>query len=312
MMDMLKFWKNKIRVNMQTWIIYNEVLNSPIRVLIQKINLKFFPRSHLKDFSDKHPCVFFLSTGRVGTVTLSHLCGLAKNVFAYHEPYPNPAQMARIAYQLVTQKATNEIAESALREGFLTARRELMDYSLYCQRGYVETGPLTTFLAPLIPQCIPAVKFIHLVRDPKKFARSVMRRKWNIDHPNDKRRITPVPDSAFGQKWEGFSPLEKNLWLWSETNRYTSDFIQTLPTGRGLLVHSEEVFAANPDTITSVFNFIGSNPPSARKIKRILGRQLNEQVEGTFKEPEDWLAELDKELARFVQETAAGLGYEFS
>jgi hypothetical protein len=219
--------------------------------------------------------------------------------------------LSHVAYQLRSQVKQNNNVELALREGFLTARQKLMEYSLKFGRGYVETGPHATFLAPLILRCVLNVKFIHLVRDPKKFTRSGMRRKWYEGHQYDRWRIKPDPDSAFGKRWEGFSPLEKNLWLWAETNRYASDFFKTLPPGRGLQVHSEKVFAADSETMRRVFNFIGSNPPSERKIKRILGRQLNEQTDGTFKEPENWLAELDKDLAQFVMEIAARLGYEF-
>jgi len=202
--------------------------------------------------------------------------------------------------------------ESALQEGFLTARRELMNYSLFCRRGYVETGPQATFLAPLILRSVPNVKFIHLVRDPKKFTRSVMRRKWYEGHQYDRWRITPDADSAFGKRWGKFSPLEKNLWLWAETNRWALDFSKNLSPGQSLLVRSEDVFASNPVTLERIFNLLGAAPPSARKIRRILGKQLNVQTEGTFKEPEDWLAELDKGLARYVRATAATLGYEFS
>jgi hypothetical protein len=297
---------------METWRIPNVILNTPPRILLHLARLKIWPQTRLESFTDEHPCVFFLATGRAGTATLAQICGLAKNVFAYHEPHPELFGLSKASYTLTARRPRDESVESALQAGFLTARRELMDYSLFCRRGYVETGPQATFLAPLILRSVPNVKFIHLVRDPKKFTRSGMRRKWYEGHPYDRWRITPVPDSAFGKRWEGFSPLEKNLWLWAETNRWALDFSKTLPPGRCLLARSEDVFASDPDTLERIFNLLGTASPSAKKIRHILGRQLNEQVEGTFKEPEDWLAELDKELARFVQETAAGLGYEFS
>ena len=297
---------------METWRIPNVILNTPPRVLLHLARLKIWPQNRLETFTDEHPCVFFLATGRVGTATLAQICGLAKNVFAYHEPHPELFGLSKASYAHSERRPGDEFVESALREGFLTARRELMDYSLYCRRGYVETGPQATFLAPKILRSVPNVKFIHLARDPKKFSRSGMRRKWYQGHQYDRWRITPDANNAFGKRWEGFSPLEKNLWLWAETNRWALDFSQNLPPGKSLLVRSEDVFAADPDTMTRLFKFIGSNPPSERKIKRILGRQLNEQTEGTFKEPENWLAELDKDLVRFVKKTAATLGYEFS
>jgi len=298
-------------MNMETWRISNVIMNTPVRILFHMVRLKLFPQRRLDGFLDDHPCVFVLSTGRVGTATLAQICGLAKNVFAYHEPHPELFGLSRLSYQLTAQQPADEYVITALQEGFLTARRELMDYSLYCQRGYVETGPQPTFLAPFILRSVPNVKFIHLVRDPKKFTRSGMRRKWYDGHPYDCWRITPDSESIYGKQWSSFSPLEKNLWLWAETNRWARDFSKTLPSGRCLLVRCEDIFAADSDEIGGIFHLLGSEMPSLRQISRILGKQLNVQTTGTFQEPNNWLTQVESKLAQFVQETAADLGYKF-
>lgn len=66
--------------------------------------IHYFQRKLLKQIrkdsfnSLKTPCVFVLSTGRVGSKTLSALIGPAANVFAYHEPEPNLYGLSKLAY----------------------------------------------------------------------------------------------------------------------------------------------------------------------------------------------------------------------
>jgi hypothetical protein len=276
------------------------------RQVLHYLRRRLTKRERLQAFDDKHSCVFVLSTGRVGTKTLAALFGLAENVLAYHEPKPTLYGLSRLSYDYCTSIPVRKV----LQEAFLATRRQLMNYSLDCGKGYVETSPQVTFLAPVIIEAVPQVRFIHLVRDPRHVVRSGMRRKWYAGHPADKTRIVPPPGSEAERRWQSYNAFQKNLWLWDETNRWILEFSSSLPTGRILLVHSENVFDGREETLGQLFTFVGASMPAERGIRSVLAKKLNVQNTGTFPEPSDWSAEMRNDLAEIAGETARTLGYE--
>jgi len=226
-------------------------------------------------------------------------------VNAYHEPLPNLYRFSKLSYWY----AEDQMAQDIFSEGFLAMRSDLLHHALAHHKGYVETSPQATFLAPSIVQTIPQVKFIHLVRNPKDVVRSGMRRKWYDGHRLDKNRITPVPGSKLHERWLQYSPFQKNLWLWNETNRWILNFLTTVPPHSKILIHAEDIFAASPDALKRIFDFIHASLPSERKIRRVLGRRLNAQQSGVFPEFEQWDSNRRKILIEMCGDTANQLGY---
>ena len=273
------------------------------RQLYHYLLRRLLKRGRLTQFDDRHRCVFVLSTGRTGTNTLAALLGLVDNVFAYHEPKPLLYGLSNLSYRY-SDIRSREI----LKESFLIARSDILNYSLNCGRGYVETSPQVTFLAPVILELIPGVRFIHLVRDPRDVVRSGMRRHWYAGNPYDKTRIRPTEDSEADRLWNNYSPFQKNLWLWTETNRWILDFTGGL-ADRVILVHSENVFNADDSVMEQLYDFVGASLPSKRRIKRILAKRLNAQKEGTFPKYSDWPDTMHHEAFAVAGEIAARLGY---
>lgn len=284
------------------------IIDKSPRQLYYRLRQTFLVQEQLQEFDAEHPSVFVLSTGRVGTQTLAALFGLASNVFAYHEPSPILYGLSKLSYE----NTQNILASQILKEVFLTARRELLDYSLYCGRGYVESSPQTTFLAPVIREALPSARFIHLVRDPRHVLRSGIRRRWYAGHPADKTRIVPDPSSEAGTQWDSYNTFQKNLWLWTETNKWIIQFSESLLAERILLVHSEDLFNAHKPTIKQLFAFVGASIPSFRKIERVLGKKLNAQKKGTFPQPSDWSQAMNDDLLARAGETAKKLGYDLT
>lgn len=287
------------------------ILDNSLRKVYYLLRLKFFKTIPAEEFDNQHPCVFILSTGRVGSETMAHLLGLEKNIFAYHEPHPRLYTLSKLAYEMRSKYLTDKNIKKTLKEAFLTSRQELLNYSLYCNHGYAETSPQVTFLAPLILDSIPNVKFIHLVRDPRKVVRSGMRRKWYDGHSHDSFRITPLTGTHFAKGWNNLTPFQKNLWLWAETNRWILEFTKHLSESNYLRVHSEDIFNKDIAEIAHIFNFIGVAIPSERKISSVLNKKLNMQRSGEFTNPDKWLETLDDNLKNFVQSISEELGYEF-
>jgi len=278
------------------------------RQVYYRLRYRVLGRERLQMFDEKRPCLFVLSTGRTGTKTLAALLGLSSNLFAYHEPRPKLFALSRLAYLYGYSSPADEI----LAVAFATARQELLDYALSCGRGYAETSPHLTFLAPAILRTIPNARFIHLTRHPVAVVRSGVRRGWYAGHRYDPTRITPRPGTEDADRWSTYSVVQKNLWLWDATNRWILDFMSTLPPTQTLHIKAEDIFAGRIETLERLYSFVGTTMPPLRKVHAILRRKLNAQKKGTPPMSEaDW-ADLQTNLARFTAETAARLGYDLS
>lgn len=280
--------------------------NKPLAQLYREFKCRVRRGQEIAAFDEAHPCVFVLSTGRAGTQTLAALLGLADNLLSYHEPWPLTYGLSKLAYQY----ATDETASAILQEAFRSARQQLMQLSLRCGKGYVETSPQVTFLAPVIVDLFPGARFVHLHRDPRNVVRSGMRRGWFEGHSADRTRIAPLPDTAASRDWGQFTAFEKNLWLWAETNRWILDFCSRLPAEQSLRVAAEDMFAMNELTLQEVFAFTGHVPmPSVSRVRRIVGRRMNAQSSGSFPEPPSWSGEMNSKLLEVTGTVAERLGY---
>ncbi|XOF34673.1 MAG: sulfotransferase [Candidatus Electrothrix sp. YB6] len=284
----------------------NRILDYSPREIYFHLKLKLNIEPRLKQFDHQFPCVFVLSTGRAGTQTLSELFKLAPNIISYHEPMPTLYRLSNLAYnQLRCWKNCKDIWQ----ESFVTARAALLRRSLCCHKGYVETSPHSTFLAPVIASVIPNVKFIHLVRDPRCVVRSGMRRNWYNGHSFDSTRITPQIKTEEGEKWESYTLFQKNIWLWNETNKWIADFLSTFPRSKQLIVHSEDMFSGNRETVEKIFNFIGGTVPSEGKMSKVLKKKMNAQKKGDFPMSDSWSKQMDSELKARAGTVAMRLGY---
>jgi hypothetical protein len=284
---------------------FDKLVNRSPREVLFSLRRKLAGWEKLREFSDKCVCLFVLSTGRTGTATLASLLGLAKNAFTYHEPKPLLYELSKLSYEY----SDNTDVSKILQEAFFIARQELMECSLGCGKGYIESSPQATFLAPYIQKVVPSVRFIHLVRNPRDVVRSGMRRKWYEGHGSDKTRIVPHPESSAGREWESYDAFKKNLWLWNETNSWILKFTSSVPVERILLLQSESIFGACEETLRKLFSFAGSSLPPDRKVAHVLGKRLNRQKTGTFPASENWSDEMRSDLLRIAGRTAQSLGY---
>jgi len=275
------------------------------RQLYHHVRRRLLRQERAQSFDERHPCAFVLSTGRAGTKTLAALLGLVDNVFAYHEPQPKLFALSRLAYRY----GQDEAASQVLWQAFLTARQQNLHYALSCGRGYVETSPQVTFLAPAILATVPGVRFIHLTRHPADVVFSGVQRGWYAGHPYDSMRITPLPDSSHGRQWQTYSVVQKNLWLWAETNRWILEFSAHLPAEQRLHIRAEDMFAARTETIQRLFAFIGSRPPRPGKVRAILTKKLNAQRKGLPPLSPADQADIEENLPAFTTPIAAKLGY---
>ena len=212
--------------------------------------------------------VFVLSTGRVGSQTIAALLSLGKGLSVYHEPQPYLFGLSKLCF------AENIGSDNPIvKEAFLTTRRELISRAWYLGDTYIETSPQATFLAPVISEAMPKSKFIHIVREPTDVIMSGVNRKWFDGNKNDIWRIHPGENDKWN--WESMNVIEKNAWLWAETNKWIVGFMRSLDDSRKMTVRSCDIFSGDKDTITKLYEFVGSETASINSINSILKLKLN-------------------------------------
>lgn len=285
------------------------LINTPPRFYLHTLKYKLAERNEPENYNDIKPCAFVLSTGRAGTETLARLFEIDKNLIAVHEPLPKLFGLSKTCYDLSEHFSSDSKVSAALVEAFLTSRRDLLNYALYTGRGYIETGPHVTFVAPWILQTIPDARFFHMVRDPLAFLLSGINRRWFAGNINDQWRIMPNQGTPFMKIWEDFSQVEKILWLWAETNRWILQFTRTLKNIQHMLIQSEQVFKSDHTVIQQIYALVGRSRPNLEKIERAIETHYNAQKKGSTRLPENWRGKINLELITFVSEVASELGY---
>lgn len=244
--------------------------------------------------------VWCLSTGRVGTKTLAVLANMSEQVEARHEPEPQLYGLSKQAYEHEGAEA-REILGAAVKACRPPVQAEGAEV-------YFESSPQATFLAAVLRDLFSGSRFVHLVRHPGAILRSGMRRGWYAGHRNDCWRLVPQSGEA-AASWPEWSLLEKNAWLWAETNRWIEDFLATLPAGAGLRLRSEDLFEAQPEALEAFFDHLGVTQPSSAEVEKVLGKKLNRQQSGAFPKFADWTDEQRLAVEPHVGQLMQEYGY---
>jgi hypothetical protein len=253
--------------------------------------------------------VFFLSTGRCGTNWFARLLTHDKQLGVFHEPQPNLGAQGRTVYETYRNKgfdlSTNE--KGLIREIFLAGREQYLRYSFKTQKRFVETNNHISFFAPAISELLPSALFVHVHRHPGEFVRSAVRRGfYSNDNKEDLKRILPAEGTDTDSVWAGYDQLQKNAWLWNETNSFIEDFKDTIPEEKVITFNFNEL---TEESVMKLIDFTGAKI-SNNKIKRALGRRSNIQKLGSFKSYGDWIAEDKAKLIKICGNLAEKYGYK--
>jgi hypothetical protein len=213
-----------------------------------------------------------------------------------------------LLYEL-SREAYENPEPASFAGAFRDLRERALTSSLRCGRGYLETSPQGTFLAPAMAKAVPEIRFIHMVRDPRDVVRSGMRRRWYAGHANDRFRIVPGPGHPDHERWAGAPPFEKIAWLWGETNRWILDFTASLQDDRVLRLRAENIFRGDHAALERFYTFLGATCPPRHVLTRVLGRRLNAQARGDFPDPAAWTAGQQQALVKHCGTVAGLLGY---
>lgn len=255
--------------------------------------------SQQRDQQSQHRAFFVLSTGRSGTQTLAHLMEMAQNALVWHHPEPNMIMETLYAYQHLIPAG----------ETFWRGRSHILANAWEQGKIHGETDHNMTPFASDIAKDIPNSKFLVLVRDPREFIRSGMRRGYYIaGGPWDEGRLKPLPQQEKQLNWKKMHPFEKVCWLWAETYRHINRAIETIGEERVMIVRFEELIKG-PKVAEDIFKFLELTGFQAEQAQKILSQKLNAQRGGDFPHPRDWEQRLHDVAWHYCGDIAEAYGY---
>ena len=227
---------------------------------------------------DPHDAFFVMSSGRVETQTLHALLDKAENAKVWHHPRPEMIMETQAAYWGVCDK----------RKVFWDGRRELIEQAWAKGLIHGETDHNMTPFCDVIAEEIPLSRFIVLVRDPREYVRSGMRRGFYINGGEwDRGRLRPSDNDPELADWLSKTTFERVCWLWAKTYEHILNITGKLDSSRVMVVRFEDL-VGNVDTVEQIFSFLGLSGYSKAKSLRILSKRLNRQKGGDYPHPADW------------------------
>jgi hypothetical protein len=211
--------------------------------------------------------VFVLSTGRCGTLSLTHLFKEVRDTVVHHAPHPEMASLQAPLYKLAREKEAATSAAVAL-----SVRLEMLEAAAFMRKTYIETNAKLAFLAGGLAQAYPHARFVHLTRSPHGYVRSVLARHYYDQDGLDKGLPQPTDETV--PKWSRLSREMKCAWLWNETNAHIADSLDKYAEGRSRHLRMEDL-TPDGESILPVLEWLDLPAPSPRRIARAFGRKLN-------------------------------------
>jgi hypothetical protein len=247
--------------------------------------------------------LFFLSTGRTGTTSLTRLLENCPAAHAVHEPQPQLFGERKRAY------LGDDPGDEWIAEKFRDARAVQIGKARKAGLLYAETSAFLSFFTPTIHEIMPNARFVFSHRHPGEFVRSGVRRNWYVSHPNDATRLTPRPGTAAAEAWEDWGQFEKICWLWAAFNEECLRCYGLLDPGRRMTVPSQQLWDNPVDVSERIFRFVALEPPSPEAIRATYEVRHNSQTRGDFDHFEDWPEDQKATLYRIAGPVMRKLGY---
>jgi hypothetical protein len=248
--------------------------------------------------------IFFLSTGRCGTMWFSELLEKDNTLMVLHNPKPALAHQSKIAYEILSKDKITSNELDLLKENFLASREQLLRYSYKTQKRYVETNNYISFFAPILKLVFPDAKFVHLYRHPGQFVRSGIRRNYFTEgNHDDLKRIHPLSCDQ-KEKWIAFNRIQKTSWLWEETNH----FIEKFKAQNKESCFSFNFNELNLENIIDLLDFLEISIP-VHEIKKALSKNYNIQKTGSFQSYESWDEQMKEDLKDICEDLMKQYNY---
>ncbi|MDH5366412.1 MAG: sulfotransferase [Cyclobacteriaceae bacterium] len=274
----------------------------------RKIPIHTFKSKIIK--AKEYSPVFFLSTGRTGTKFFTSLLQSDRNIYVQHASKNDLIEQGKVVYESYTSHDVNiDIANCLSAQIFLAARERVLYECYLHNKQFMETNNRITFFAHAIKKWMPGAKFVHLVRNPGAFIRSGVRREWYSGNtPHDIGRISPTSNSSYKNNWNEMDIIQKNAWLWNETNFFIEKFLITIPQQDYFQFNFDRL---NEENVKNLMSFLNVNIDD-NIIRRRIKKPVNSQKKGNFPVYEDWENEDKKKVVDICGELADKYGYDLS
>ncbi len=255
------------------------------------------------DFKYVRDPVFFLSTGRTGTMWFAKLLAKDRKLAVFHEAFPQLEFAGKYLYEIrVHKNYPHDLVNEFAREMFIAARAEYFVHAYRSQKRYVETNNHLTFFAPVILDLFPSVKFVHVYRHPGDFVRSGLLKGWYAPGHEKNSKLITHPDPHY---WQSLSQVQKIAWLWRETNIFIENFKLTL--------HGDKIFNLdfsnkNTEKVKQLVDFIGARIPE-HYIAKVMNKRAN-ALPGKIPPYSQWNDEIKEQVRGICGDLAEKYGYQ--
>ncbi len=198
--------------------------------------------------------------------------------------------------------------------------RARMDADLLGDIAY-NYAPFTAALAEIFPGA--RLLFIH--RDGRDFVRSAYtdeapdpapvgwadpaRTLTSVERFIALGRLRPLPGDPLVDEWPGMTPVERNAWLWAETNRLILEGLDTWPGERVMGIRFEDFVPAPMEVYADIRAFLGIRDAVPVAAERILGRPINPRKRTVLPHWRDWDRGTTDAFWRYAADMMDRLGY---
>ncbi len=265
-----------------------------------------------QDNWEKAKCLFCLSTGRTGTMTLARLLSLSPDINANHEPDPRLIYTSIIAQQELGGLTTPEKHQiDKWRLICLAARDDYVFRSNQNGKIYAEMNNYLTYLSWGLKAAFPGSKFVHIYRNPYDFIISGVNRGYFKKESKLGNYKGPTPRDKYFQQWNELSDIEKCAWLWSSVNEDAIRFRTNINPNDIIVLKFENTITSDDsyENIYNLFEFLDAQPPSQQEVHYILEKKLNRQHSKSIDNTKSISKSDLKKINRIIQPTAEKLGY---
>lgn len=250
-----------------------------------------------------------LSTGRTGTMFFADtLRALIPQAQVYHEAGERSRLINILSHAHLSGLVPINIP--------LWAWKRVVGADLSaCQKEfYIDSNNHIYALISARPGLYPALKVIHIVRDPRSYVRSHI--NWSRHRPKSfvANYLTPfwqpnaflLGEMSFYQ-WSRISRFERFCWIWDYKNRVIEKVKKAdIPY---LRVRFEDIFGGNnpEEHLNSILEFIGL--PRVRDVHHRFSNAVNPGKKRTFPPWSAWSKEKCTQLQGYCGDTMRRYGY---
>ncbi len=272
--------------------------------------------------------IFFgVGTGRCGTMTLANLLNAEENVVCLHEGKLRHGETSGDQWiPMLTLQNLRAYHHPNEAENLLTKTRSQLS-SLLSEHKLTALGDIAYNYAPfvaVIPRLFPAAKLLVVCRDGRDFVRSAYALSkpdpapvgWSdtaattkVERFIELGRLRPSTSHPLHDTWSGLSPLEKNAWLWAETNRLILEGLDAWSESRTLVLRFEEFFSDPARHYETVRRFLGLGGPVPKAVLSILERPINARPVRVLAPWTEWDAKTQRGFDDFAGDMMQRLGY---